>query len=283
METQDSATHTRAGTPPKPLDAVVLAGSVNRIPLFPGNSPGRKALVPIAGRPMIAYVLDALNQAQTVGRILVVGAPEVLEYATRWRYVDGLLEGTSLLDNAWRGLEAASSDRVLFCNPDQPLLRAEMVDHFVEHGLQENADLVTSWARVENLGPYAEGEHKFARFGDGEFAHGNLFLARREFPHADRVKRRLDAIYAARKNAYKFAWALGPSLFGRFLVALLCRRLPSLRKTLEMTGQDFGVTLGCVESPYPEIVLDIDEPEDYAAAVRYLSWREAPQPLVAAH
>lgn len=282
METNDdTATRTGSGPHPKPVDAVVLAGSVNRIPLFPGNGPGRKALVPIGGRPMIAYVLDALTQARSVGRILVVGAPEVLEYATRWRLTDGLLEGTSLIDNAWRGLEASSGDRVLFANPDQPLLRPEMIDQFVEQGVDEDADLVTSWARVENLGPYAEGKHKFARFGDGEFAHGNLFLARRRFPHAIQVRKRLDAIYAARKNAYKFAWALGPSLFGRFLIAIACRRLPSLRTTLEMIGRDFGVTLGCVESPYPEIVLDIDEPEDYAAAVRYLSF-ETPPVLAAA-
>ncbi len=278
METQPrNANQSRGRAAGLPVDAVVLAGSINRIPLFPGNRPGRKALVPIQGRPMIAYVLDALKEARSVGRVLVVGSPEVLEYATRWPQVDGLLEGSSLVDNAWRGLEASSGERVLFCNPDQPLLTAEMVDCFVEQAVRQDADLVTSWARLENLGPYTEGDHKFAKFGDGEYAHGNLFLARRRFPNAPQVRRRLDRLYGARKNMYRFAWELGPSLFLRFLVSLLCRRLPSLDKSLEIGGRSFGITMTGVVCPHPEIVLDIDEPEDYAAAERYLSWQEPSQ------
>lgn len=262
---------------PLPVDAIVLAGSMNRIPLFPGNRPGRKALVPIQGRPLIAFALDALTKARSVGRTLVVGSPEVLEYATRWPRVDGLVEGTSLVDNAWRGLEASASERVLFCNPDQPLLTPEMVDFFVEQAVRRDADLVTSWARLEDLGAYTEGHHKFARFGDGEYAHGNLFLARRRFPNAPQVRRRLDRLYGARKNVYRFAWELGPELFLRFLVSLVCRRLPSLENALEIGGRSFGISMAGVVCPHPEIVLDIDEPEDYAAAERYLSWQEPSQ------
>jgi CTP:molybdopterin cytidylyltransferase MocA len=255
----------------EPVDTVLLAGSVNRIALFPGDQPGRKALVPLLGKPLIAYVLDALHQAEGIGRVFVVGAPEVVEYAARWERVSGVPDGHQLLRNAWRGLRAATTDRVLFCNPDQPLLRTEMVEDFLQRALPTEGDLVSSWVRHEDLGPYVEGEHKFAKFGDGKYAHGNLFLVRRDIPHMDRIKERLDRIYAARKNNLKFAWALGPSLFGRFLVSLVAGKMPSLNETLEIGGNKFGVNLKPVICPYPEIALDIDEPEDYAAAVRYLS------------
>jgi CTP:molybdopterin cytidylyltransferase MocA len=255
-----------------PVDAVVLAGSINRIPLYPGNKPGRKALVELHGRPLIAYVLDALHAAPGVGRIYVVGAPEVLEYASRWPEVTGVSEGKTLVDNAWKGLQAARSDWVFFCNPDQPLLKEPMVTDFLQRAVEvRDADLVSSWVRHEELGPYTEGEHKFACFGDGKFAHGNLFLVRRRFPDARRVRQRMDALYRARKNNLKFAWALGFSLFLRFLMARITGCLPSLNDTLALAGRHFGVRFLPVICPYPEIVLDIDEPEDYAAAERHLS------------
>src|SRR5687768_308051 len=115
-------------SPVQPVDVVVLAGSVNRIALFPGNEPGKKALVQMRGKPLLAYVLDALHEARHVDRITVVAAPEVLKYAARWPRVDLVREGHSLVRNVFRGLHAARTPRVLFCNPDQPLLRPEMID-----------------------------------------------------------------------------------------------------------------------------------------------------------
>jgi CTP:molybdopterin cytidylyltransferase MocA len=263
-----------ATAPGLPLDAVILAGSINRIALYSGHEPGRKALVRLHGRPLISYVLDALHDARTVGRIIVVGAKEVLDYASRWPEVEGVREGHSLVRNAYRGVVKARTDRVLFCNPDQPLLRAEMVDDFVRRGLEKDADLVSSWVRQESLGHYAEGEHKFAAFGDGSYAHGNLFLVRREFPDLQEVRRRMDRLYQARKNNILFAWELGPALFGQFLISKLCGHLPTLDETLEIAGKHFNLKIAGVVSPYPEIVLDIDEPEDFAAAERYLSLPE---------
>lgn len=254
-----------------PVDTVLLAGSINRIALHPGDTPGYKALVEMLGKPLIAYVLDALHQAEGIGRIFVVGAPPVVEYASQWERVSGVPDGHQLLRNAWRGLRAATTDRVLFCNPDQPLLRTEMIEDFLRRAVPTEGDLISSWVRHEDLGPYVEGEHKFAKFGDGKYAHGNLFLVRKDMPHLDRVRERMDRIYEARKNNVKFAWALGPSLFGRFLVSLVCGKLPSLDETLKIGGKKFGVNLKPVICPYPEIALDIDEPEDFAAAERYLT------------
>jgi CTP:molybdopterin cytidylyltransferase MocA len=258
-------------SPSATVDAVVLAGSINRIPLYPGAKPGRKALVQLHGRPLIAPVLDALRDAKGVGRILVVGAPEVLELASQWARVEGVPERGTLLQNVEAGLHAGSTDRLLFCNPDQPLLRAGMVESFLERAREMDADIVSSWVRKESLGRYVEGEHKLAAFGDGEYAHGNLFLVRREFPELEEAKRRLDRLYEARKSNLKFARELGLRLFLTFLKAKITGKLPTLTDTLEMVGRHFGLRIAAVVSWNPEIVLDIDEPEDYAAAERHLA------------
>lgn len=254
-----------------PLDVVIMAGSINRIPLYPGNQPGRKALVTMHGRPMISYVLDALQQSRCVGRILVVGAPEVREFAARWPRVEGVPDGHSLVRNAHRGLVAARTERVLFCHPDQPLLEGRMIDDFVERALPVDADVVTSWVKYDALGRYTEEEHKFFGFGDGKYAHGNLLLFKRDFPNRDKLRGRLEQMYRGRKNLLKFAWALGPTLFLKFAKYAIRRKMPTLAEALAACGEEFEVKLASVLCPYPEIVMDVDEPEDYATLERYLS------------
>jgi hypothetical protein len=178
-------------------------------------------------------------------------------------------------------MRVAQADRVLFCNPDQPLLRTEMIDDFLEAALVQDADVVSSWARAESLerlGHYPAGEHKFVAFGDGRYGHGNLFLARREFPHSTDVRQRMERLYEARKNHFKFVWELGPVFLAQFVVANVIGQMPSLEETLQMASAHFQVQIGSVTLPYPEIVLDIDEPEDYAAAEQFLLHGPIPLP-----
>ena len=264
----------------EPIQAIILAGSTNHIPLYPGFQPGYKALVSMLGRPLISYVLDALRGCPQIGRILVVGPDEVQRYAAGWQNVAGVPERVTLIDNVVAGLEAAQQtghdSRVLFCNPDQPLLRTEMVEDFLERASSHEEDVVSSWIRGDALGKYAGvGAHKLAKFGDGWFGHGNLFLARTALPSAPEAHARFDALYRARKNIVRFAWALGPELFGRFALAVLTGCMPSLRQTMEIATRRFGIGIGAVLSPYPEIALDIDEPEDFAAAEAGLLGRSA--------
>jgi hypothetical protein len=54
--------------------------------------------------------------------------------------------------------------------------------------------------------------------------------------------------------------------------------MPSLAETLRMASEHFQVQIGSVTLPYPEIVLDIDEPEDYAAAEQFLLHGPTPFP-----
>lgn len=267
----DPPTRTAPTAPADAVDAVVPAGSVNRIPLVPGRINRFKALIPLQGRPLIAYVLDALTAARGVRRIFVVGPPEVLEVARQWPRVEVIPEGGSLVENVRRGLAAASTERVLVCNPDQPLLRPHVVEAFLQAALPLDADLVSIWVREADLAPFPEARRKLATFGDGRYAHGNLFLVRRDFPALEAARRRLDRLYRARKSTFRFAWALGPALFLAYLRVRLARQLPTLTEVLDYAGRHFGVRLRAVILPCPETVADVDEPEDYAGAERALT------------
>ena len=54
------------------LDCIVLAGGIPRPgdPLHAETAGGTKALLDVAGRPLAQWVLDALAQAEGIGRVL---------------------------------------------------------------------------------------------------------------------------------------------------------------------------------------------------------------------
>lgn len=96
---------------------------------FPG-----KAVVPIAGRPMIAWVVQAARAAQRVDRVIVATddrriaeAAEAAGAETRMTRSDHPT-GTDRVAEAVRGLEA---DVVLNLQGDEPMLRPAAVDHLV--------------------------------------------------------------------------------------------------------------------------------------------------------
>lgn len=55
------------------MDAVVLAGGSPDDPLAARYGVAAKTLVPVHGRPMVAYTLEALRATPEVGRVVYVG------------------------------------------------------------------------------------------------------------------------------------------------------------------------------------------------------------------
>jgi molybdopterin-guanine dinucleotide biosynthesis protein A len=273
-------------TTPAPLrqvEAVVLGGGRGGDRIAPEQDQTLKPLVRYRGRPLLEIALEALGAARGVERLLVVGPPPVLARAACLLPANRLTtlpEAGSVAENALLALDAARTPRVLFCNPDLPLLRSWMVDDFLTRALPTEADVVTGWARresMERLPGFPDPDHKFARFGDGCYAHANLFLVRLALRERTELRRRLERLYEARKSNLRFALAMGPVLLLRYLGALLSRHPPPLAETLRRAGERFGVTLAAVHTPYPELVLDLDEAADYRALAGY-EYEPAPAP-----
>jgi NDP-sugar pyrophosphorylase family protein len=60
------------------MEAILTAGGVPlpEEPLYTATQGNPKALVDIAGKPMVQWVLDALNESRNVDNIIVVGLTE---------------------------------------------------------------------------------------------------------------------------------------------------------------------------------------------------------------
>jgi 2-C-methyl-D-erythritol 4-phosphate cytidylyltransferase len=106
-----------------------------------------KILSPLAGRPVLAYSLEALGASPHIAEIVLVTRPDIeaqaATLARQWapgkpcRVVHG---GAERQDSVWAGLQAASPSSALALIHDaaRPLLSAEIIDQLVslarEHG-----------------------------------------------------------------------------------------------------------------------------------------------------
>ncbi len=252
------------------VDAVVLAGGINRIRLFPGDRPGYKALARIGGRTFLDYVLAAARRATTLRRLIVVGPSPVGAAAREQVECQVVPDRKLLLANVRNGMAAAGTERVLYLTADLPLLRSEMIDEFVERALAVEADLAAAVVRRDNLGDYRTGK-PFICLADGEFQHGNLFMIPRASLGRQRFWRPLDRLYRARKSGLATAAVLGPALLWWFAWDVMLLHRPTLQQAAERVSRTVRLRVVPVESSYPEVMLDIDEAEDYEYVVEALA------------
>ncbi len=245
------------------MDAVVLAGGEASDSLAREFGVPTKALVPLSGRPMVSWIIEALSGSGVVDRVIYVGPPAELDPPP-----DLVLPPRGrILENLEAALGQARGDRVLVATADAPLISAEAVRYVVEKA--PDAALVYPVVPKEAIEARWPGMRRtYARLRDGTFTGGNLILLDKAlFAKALPMARR---VVAMRKNPLAIARLIG---FG-VLVKLLLGRL-SIADLEARVGRIFGVPMRALVVPYPEIGVDADEAEDLVWMQRALEGRDA--------
>jgi GTP:adenosylcobinamide-phosphate guanylyltransferase len=129
------------------MDAIVTAGGIPipEDPLYPYTNGDCKALVDVAGKPMIQWVLDALGEADNVENVIIIGlspksdvtCKKPLYYiSNQGRMLANIVAGVS------KSLELnPQSEYVLVASSDIPGINAEMVDWLVETCMETREDI----------------------------------------------------------------------------------------------------------------------------------------------
>ncbi|MGK2933205.1 MAG: 2-C-methyl-D-erythritol 4-phosphate cytidylyltransferase [Solirubrobacterales bacterium] len=101
---------------------IVAAGSGQRL-----GAGGPKALVPVGGRPMYQWSLDACRAARKVGRVVIAVPPGAAgDFGDSGaELVDG---GATRSQSVAAGLEQVTSDLVLVHDAARPLVTPELID-----------------------------------------------------------------------------------------------------------------------------------------------------------
>lgn len=240
--------------------AVVLAGSSNSDAAFQALGVAHRALADVGGRPMLAAVLDALRSSPAVGRVVLIGGPEL---AAAGPVDEHLPPAAGLVENVIQGVRTCrDADFVLLVTADLPFLTTEAVNRMIEESIATGAGFCYPVIRKEeNERRFPGMRRTYARLADGTLTGGNLFLVRPEVLLAQ--EERIRRAYAWRKQPWRLALLFGLP----FLWRLYCGTL-TLAQLEERASKLLGVSARVLVLPYPELGADIDRPEDLDAARR---------------
>jgi GTP:adenosylcobinamide-phosphate guanylyltransferase len=239
--------------------AFLLAGS------RPGGDPlarsmmiGHKALIPVAGEPMVLRPLRALLASPEVSDIIVLTQdpgdlqPILPDHArVRIRASRGTIAQTLAEQLA----DHAAEFPVLVTTADHALLDPAMIAEFTARA--EGADL--AMAVVESrplLARFPQSRRTWIGFRGGRYSGANLFAfgSSKVLPAISRW----GAVEQDRKKGWRLLWALGPALL---LGAVF--KLRTIHDSAAAIGRKLDIDLHIVEMSNPLAAIDVDKPADH--------------------
>ncbi|PKQ17023.1 MAG: hypothetical protein CVT67_02465 [Actinobacteria bacterium HGW-Actinobacteria-7] len=244
------------------VDAVVLAGGDGEV-IDPAVH--IKGLVPIAGKPMVEWVVDALRAATTVAEIAVV-VPTAENLGAWADKVDKLVVSDArFIDNAIAGIDSFRNDRhVLLTTGDLPALTPEAVDDFVTQSLEADADFSYPLVReADVLEQFPGSKRTFVKIVGGPVTGGNMMvLAPALAASAREIGQRF---FETRKNPLKMAGVVGVP----FVVKMALGRLDPTDVERKL-GQLLGGKCAAIYTSHASIGADVDKPLDVIVSERVL-------------
>ena len=244
----------------KTYPAVVLAGysTEKPDPLAAAMGLERKALIPIAGKPMVYWVVKALRESPRIDQIYIVGMSEEdgVDFETDVIYVPNQ---NAHFDNVMAGVEAVQSHQpeaefLLFASGDIPALRSSTVDWFVETCENMDGDFFYSVVEKEVMeAAFPDSRRSYVPAVEGKFCGGDLFFVRIAIAHNNQELVR--ELLARRKSVFQQARLLG----FKTIIKFLFRRL-SVKDAEELSDRLLQAKGKVVISPYADLGMDVDKP-----------------------
>ena len=253
------------------MDAIILAGGIptSEDPLYLASNGQSKALIDIAGKPMVQWVVDALDGAKSVDRIIIVGLPADVNLRTS-KPIDFLPESEGMLANLTAGVEHLRSidpsiQQVLLLTCDIPTITPEMVDWRVQ-GADPDSDLEYSVIKKETMDArFPTASRSYVRLKDVEVCGGDMNVIHVRLVEDTTFWERM---VAARKSPFRQAALLGFDL----LFLMLIRRI-TINDAVKRVSNRLGLKGRAVISPYAEIGMDVDKPHQLEIVISDLSQR----------
>lgn len=242
------------------MDAIVIAGGIPRPedPLYTYSHGDSKALIDVAGKPMVQWVLDALGGAKQVSNVIIVGLSPKSDLTCKkpLHYVSN--QGrmlTNIVAGVNKALEINKKNKyVMIVSSDIPTLKAEMVDWLVNTSMETKDDLyygVCPKAVMETRFPNSKRTYTHLKDMDVCGADINVTHVRMTTEHLDMW----ESLIGSRKSPLKQAGIIG---FGT-LFALFTRRL-TLEDAVRRVCERIGIQGRAIVWPYAEPCMDVDKP-----------------------
>jgi hypothetical protein len=244
------------------MDAIVTAGGIPlpEEPLYPETKGHNKALLDIAGKPMVQWVLDALSEAKTIENVIIVGMTEKSGMTCK-KPLHFISNQGKMLDNMRAGAELSQqlgkqSKHILFVSSDIPSITSEMVDWVVNKALESDDDIYYNVIQREVMERRFPGSKRtYTHFQDMDVSGGDMNVARIKLVLDKSDNSLWEQIANARKSPLKQAALIGfDSLF-----LLLFRRM-TLEKAVDKITKKLDISGQVFICPFAEVGMDVDKP-----------------------
>jgi len=254
------------------VSVLILAGQRAGVvdPLLVDAGVDWKALLPILGKPMTAYVLAALDASDRLSKpYWVSGLDKDL--------IDPSLNQSPSEDGPASSVVAAAEAGLpypfMVTTCDHPLLTPDMVNHFLQKSIASGADFTLGLATKDVIQPaYPHVKRTYLKFKDQHVSGCNLFyVANAKGLEAIKFWR---AAQHDRKKPVKLARRLGIGMLLKYITGGL-----TLNIAFEHASKSLNINAKPIILPFAEAAIDVDKPSDLELVTEIFSERNTDNTL----
>ncbi len=242
------------------MDAIVTAGGIPqpKDPLYAYARGNSKALIDVAGKPMIQWVLDALSEAKNVDNVIIIGlTPKSGLTCKKPTYY--ISNQGRMLANIVVGVDKVlelnrTSEYVLVVSSDIPAVKSEHIDWLIETAMQTKEDIYYGVCPQDVMETRFPNSHRtYTKLKDMQVcgADMNITHVRMATEHLDMWEN----LIGNRKSPLKQASIIGLGTLFMLLTGQL-----TLDEAVERATKRIGITGRAIVWEHAEPCMDIDKP-----------------------
>lgn len=231
-----------------------------------------KCALALDGKPMLAWVLDALREAGINTPVTVVIDDEAAarQVVPDISLMDTLPAANSAPASALLAAQHLGRFPLLVTTGDHPLLTAAMIKHCMKAAEKASSDFLVGLATADVIQPaYPDTRRTYFNLGGTRVSGCNLFVVKT--PAGMKLFETWQHLEQNRKKPWKLVAAFG-------LMPLLWYVLGKLtpERAFGHISHRLGIRVEPIFLPFAEAAMDVDKPSDFILAEEILKARSVP-------
>jgi len=242
------------------MDAIVTAGGIPQPedPLYVYSHGDSKALIDVAGKPMIQWVLDALGDAKHVDNVIVIGLSPKSNITCK-KPMHFISNQGRMLSNIVAGVTKSlelnkKNEYVLVVSSDIPTVKPEMMDWLVERSQETQDDLYYGVCPRDVMETRFSGSKRtYTKLKGIELCGADMHVT-----HVRMATEHLDMweqLIGNRKNPLKQASIIGLGIFFQVFTKSI-----TLDELVAKISSRIGIKGRAIPFPFAEPCMDVDKP-----------------------
>ncbi|VAX36635.1 Transcription regulator [contains diacylglycerol kinase catalytic domain] [hydrothermal vent metagenome] len=251
----------------KKYNLIILAME-EKGPLYDEYGCTNKALLPIHGKPMLDWVVEAFRKSEYIDNIIVIGSDE-LDQLSSMRYVrKRIMSGLNVVQNLIHGITYVKTSiyqnadnhngyLISFC--DAVFLNTEVINETIKNISNSNSDLVFHYVEKETFKKHGlTAQRTYIPIGKKNYT-GTAIYYIKKFSLVSNFLEDLSQMRQNRKDPKGILKVLG------------CADSQSFFEIESVLSKKISAKVKIFESLHPEIGMDVAKPSDVELAKKLLS------------